>query len=579
VEPVRYRLSFPAPHTHYVEVTADIPTGGRDEVELMMAVWTPGSYLVREFSRHVEQVTAFDAGGRPLRVDKTRKNRWAVASGGAPRVIVGYRVYGRELSVRTNWIEADFALLNGAPTFMTPADLAPRPHEITIDLPPGWTRSMTALPCAGDDHRYVAADYDRLVDSPILLGNPAVHEFTVDGKSHALVDEGEAGTFDGARAARDLEQIVTAHRQLWGALPYDRYLFLNVISEAGGGLEHADSTVLMTTRWATRTRKAYLAWLGLASHEFFHVWNVKRLRPIELGPFAYEQEVHSRSLWVAEGFTDYYADLVVHRAGLTTRDEYLEALSSKIEGLQTTPGRLVQSVTQASFDAWIKHYRPDENSPNTAISYYTKGAVIAFLLDAKIRSLTEGRRSLDDVLRRAFERYSGARGFSGDEIRTLIEEVAGDRLGEFWTRALDGTHELDYRPALDTLGLRFAAAPPGGRVRPWLGATTKNDLGRLVVAQVRRDGPAHGAGLNVDDELLAIDGIRVRADRLDERLDQYQPGDRVVLLVARRERLIELALTLAAEPPKQWRLEVAPALSAAQGDQLTRWLQPVYFDR
>jgi predicted metalloprotease with PDZ domain len=581
VEPVRYRLSFPAPHTHYAEVSVDVPTDGRDEIELMMAVWTPGSYLVREFSRHVEQIAASSADGTPLAVRKTRKNRWAVATGGGSRVSVSYRVYGREMSVRTNWIEAGFALINGAPTFMTPADLQPRRHEIIIEPADGWTQSCTALP-GNDDarrHHYVAADYDRLVDSPILLGNPAVHGFTVDGKPHALVNEGDTGMFDGTRAARDLERIVHAYRRMWGALPYERYLFLNVITEAGGGLEHADSTVLMTTRWATRTRKAYLDWLGLASHEFFHVWNVKRLRPVELGPFAYEQEVHTRGLWVAEGFTDYYADLMVHRAGLTTRDEYLDELSSKIEGLQTTPGRLVQSVTQASFDAWIKHYRPDENSINTAISYYTKGAVIAFLLDARIRASSHGQQTLDDVMRAAYRRFSGPRGFTGDEIRDVIEEVAGVRFADFWAGALDSTSELDYGPALDVLGLRFATPPAAPRVKAWLGATTKNDLGRLVVAQVRRDGPAHGAGLNVDDELLAIDGIRVRADRFDDRLDQYRPGDRAVLLVARRERLMDLEITFGGEPSKQWRLEVAPTLTAPQADQLTRWLQPVYCDQ
>jgi predicted metalloprotease with PDZ domain len=393
VERVRYTLRFPAPQTHYVEVSAAIPTAVRDHVEMMMPVWTPGSYLVREFSRHVEGVVAATVDGEALPVSKTRKNRWRIDTGGAPVVSVSYRVYGHEMSVRTNWIEAEFALLNGAATFMTPGDGEARVHDVAIEPAVGWAQSRTALRRLGDDpHHYSAPDYDRLVDSPILLGNPAVYEFTVDAKPHYLVNEGEAGVFDGARAARDLERIVREYRRMWGFLPYDHYFFLNVITEAGGGLEHAESTVLMTTRWTTRTRKAYLAWLGLASHEFFHVWNVKRLRPAELGPFDYEHEVHTHSLWVAEGFTDYYADLALHRAGLMTRDEYLEVLSSKIEGVQSTPGRHVQSVSLASFDAWIKHYRPDENSVNTAVSYYTKGAVIAFLLDARIRSATGGRR-------------------------------------------------------------------------------------------------------------------------------------------------------------------------------------------
>jgi len=421
------------------------------------------------------------------------------------------------------------------------------------------------------------------VDSPILLGNPAVYEFAVDDKPHYLVNEGEAGVFDGARAAVDVERIVLEHRRMWGFLPYDRYLFLNLITEAGGGLEHAESTVLMTTRWTTRTRKAYVAWLGLVSHEFFHVWNVKRFRPAELGPFDYEREVHTRSLWVAEGITEYYADLALHRAGLMTRDEYLETLSSKIEGVQTTPGRDVQSLAQGSFDAWIKHYRPDENSVNTAISYYTKGAVVAFLLDARIRAATGGAMSLDDVLRVAYAQYSTERGFTSDEIQQAIERTVGTPLGEFWRDAIDGTGELDYAPALDVLGLRFKpAAPPGpggadvvrsAEARPWFGIGTRNDTGRLVVTQVRRDGPSHAAGLNVDDEIVAIDGFRVRADRFEERLQQYRPGDRISILVARRERLLTIDLTLATEPTREWRLEVLPELSRSQAAHLTAWLR------
>jgi predicted metalloprotease with PDZ domain len=382
MEPIRYTLSFPAPHTHYVDVAASVPTSGQPHVELMMAVWTPGSYLVREYERHVEDVTAQTPDGRDLAVEKTAKNRWRIATGGLPAIVVEYRVYGREMSVRTNWIESRFAFLNGAATFLTLADKTPRPHEITIVPAEGWTTSLTGLSVADEPHRYCAPDYDTLVDSPMLVGTPAVYDFVVNGVTHSLVNEGESGVFDGERAAGDVEAIVREHLRMWGTMPYDRYVFLNLITEAGGGLEHRNSAVLMTSRWATRTRKAYIGWLELVSHEFFHVWHIKRLRPIELGPFDYEREAYTRSLWAVEGITEYYGHLLLHRAGLTTRDEFLEALSEKIDALQTTPGRLVQSVAQASYDAWIKLYRPDENTPNTSISYYTKGAVIAFLLDA-----------------------------------------------------------------------------------------------------------------------------------------------------------------------------------------------------
>ena len=542
----------------------------------MMAVWTPGSYLIREYERHVENIAATGTDSAPLPVRKTAKNRWTISTGGSDTVVVTYRVYGREMSVRTNWIESGFALINGAPTFLTLAESDVRPHEVTMLLPPEWTRSMTSLPAvAGAPHRYCAATYDVLVDSPILAANPAIYDFEIDGIPHRLVDEGEAGVFDGARAARDLEIIAREHHRFWGTVPYDRYTCINMITEAGGGLEHSSSAVLMTSRWATRTRKAYLGWLELASHEVFHVWNGKRLRPIELGPFDYEREAHTRSLWVVEGITDYYGDLLLHRAGLSTRDEFLASLSDKIDALQTTPGRVAQSLTNASFDAWIKHYRPDENSPNTSMSYYIKGAVVAFLLDMRIRHVSRGRRSLDDVMRTAYVRYSGSRGYEEPEFRALAENVAGATLDTFWESALEGTAELDFSEALDVLGLRFKTPEPlTGRLpgKATLGAVTRIDNGRLLVSQVRRGTAAYAAGLNVDDEIVAIDEFRIRADQLDARMEQYVAGDRVSILVARRDRLMRLDARLGAEPPRAWQLEVDSGASTAQRQILDFWL-------
>jgi predicted metalloprotease with PDZ domain len=572
MDPIRYTVTFPAPHTHYVHVRAEVPSGGRDNVELLMAVWTPGSYLVREFSRHVEAVTAEGPRGEPLHVEKTAKNRWHIATGGAATVVVSYRVYGREMSVRTNWIEADFAFLNGAPTFLTLAGETARPHEVRIVPAPGWARTVTALDPEGRltpdtttanarPHTFCAPDYDTLVDSPIVVGNPELHEFVVDGTPHLLANVGDATFFDASRAVKDLEAIVRAHKQFWGSFPYRRYVFINLITEASGGLEHARSSVLMASRWTTRTRQVYLRWLELASHELFHAWNVKRLRPIELGPFDYEREVLTPSLWVVEGITDYYGDVLVHRAGVSSPQEFLDSLSDKIEELQTTPGRAVRSITQASMDAWIKLYRPDENTPNTAISYYTKGAVVAFLLDAKLRHATGSARSLDEVMREAYAHYSGARGFTPEEFRALAERVAGIDLGAFWRTAVEGTEELDYAEALAIFELQFRPAngAANGRPKAWIGAGTRIDAGRLLVAQVKRGTPAFAAGLNVDDEIVAIDDVRVRAERLDERLEQYAPGDRMAILVARRDRLVSLDVTAGAEPPRTWRLEPRPA--------------------
>jgi predicted metalloprotease with PDZ domain len=549
--PIRYTLRFPAPQTNYVEVEALVPTDGRPSIDLFMAVWTPGSYLVREYSRNVEAVAA-SAGGRTLAVQKPVKNRWRIATGGAGEITLTYRVFSHEMTVRNNWVDADLAMINGAPTFMTLLE-HDRPHEVTVILPPAWKTSVSAMPNApgAAANRYLAADYDALVDSPIVAGNPAIHSFTVDGKPHHLVNLGENGPFDGVRAAKDLERIVVAGRTFWGSLPYDKYVFFNLLTEASGGLEHRNSVMLMTSRWTMATRPSYVDWLSLASHEFFHAWNVKRLRPIELGPFDYEKENYPRSLWVAEGLTDYYGDLQVRRAGITAPWEYTGILAGLIRTLQTTPGRLVQSVEMASFDAWIKHYRPDENSLNTSVSYYTKGAVLGFVLDARIRAATNNARSLDDVMRLAFSRYSGARGYTPEQFRQTASEVAGTDLGPWFRAALETTAEIDYTPALEWYGLEFVALPavesPG-----WIGAKTKIEAGRLLVEHVPRGTPAFDSGLNPGDEILAIDDFRVLPEKLNERLQAYRPGQQATLLVARREELKRLPITMAAEPANDW---------------------------
>lgn len=593
-EPIRYQLRISEPHTHYVEVEASYPTQGQEQVEVMMAVWTPGSYLVREYSRNVEAVEAFSMQDEPLASEKVRKNRWRIANPGRDdRIKLRYRVYCHEMSVRTNWVEQDFGVLNGAPTFITLAESYQRPYEVKIELAPDWKQSWTGMAQhpQGDDHHYLAADFDTLVDSPILMGNPAVYSFEVDGKMHYLVNQGEGGIWDGPRSAEDAEKIVREMLRFWGELPYDKYVFLNLINERGGGLEHKNSTLMMTSRWNSRVKRSYQRWLGLVSHEYFHAWNVKRLRPVQLGPFDYENEVYTRSLWVAEGLTSYYGSLILRRAGLLDDRQYLASLSRQIEQLQTTPGRLVQPLQLSSFDSWIEQYRPDENSRNTAISYYTKGAVVGFLMDAQIRRATQGQKSLDDVMRLAFSRFSGARGFTPEQFRQVVAEVGGQGVAEWLARALESTDELDYQPALDWFGLHFRDAkeraerqrsegpsegpdeeeekePPTG----WLGLVAGQGNGNLVVREVRRGTPAYQAGINVGDEILAVGDYRVDAQSWQERMRQYRPGDRIEILLARRELLLRAEAVLEEDPGNAWRLAVDRDGGDAPKSRRKAWL-------
>ncbi|HKU62321.1 MAG TPA: PDZ domain-containing protein [Gemmatimonadales bacterium] len=574
---IRYTVRIPAPATHYLEVEASYPTAGKAAVDLMMAVWTPGSYLVREFARHVEQVRARNPSGQALALEKTRKNRWRVSTGGAKTVVLTYRVYANERQGRTDWVDDSFAIINGAATYITLVEPgAHRPHEVTLELPAAWHRSLTALPPAADgrpDH-YRAPDYDTLVDSPIIAGNPGVHQFAVDRVPHLLVNVGEAGVWDTARSTRDVARIVQAGRELWGGLPYERYLFFNVITNSSDGIEHKGSTVLFADRWSTRTASGYFDWLQLVAHEFFHAWNVKRLRPVELGPFDYEHEVYTRSLWVAEGFSDYYAWMLARRAGLATREETLADISRAIGALQTTPGRLVQPLAEASFDAWIKAYRPDENSRNATVSYYTKGSIVGLLLDARIRKLTDGARSLDDVMRLAYRRFSGARGYTPAEFRATAKEVAGADLGGFFRQAVDTAGELDYGEMLDWYGLRFTPPEADSVGQASLGAATQMKDGRLVVTGVPSDGPAWGSGLTADDELVALGDFRLQGGDLDGALERYRPGDTVSVLVSRLGALRRYRVKLGRSPEDRWSLSARPDATAEQRRHLEAWLGP-----
>ena len=573
-EAVRYTVRIPAPATHYLEVEATYPTSNKAAIELMMAVWTPGSYLVREFARHVEQVRARTPSGQALSVEKSSKNRWRVSTGGAPSVVLTYRVYANERQARTDWVDDSFALINGAPTYITLLERVRRPHEVTLELPASWSQTLTALAPAADKrpNHYRAPDYDTLVDSPIVAGNPAIHRFTVDGVPHALVNVGETAGWDGARSARDVARIVEAARQLWGSLPYERYLFFNVLTDSDDGIEHKGSTVLFANRWSTRTESSYYGWLLLVAHEFFHAWNVKRLRPVELGPFDYENEVYTRSLWAAEGLSDYYAWLLVRRAGLATREQTLADMSRSIGMLQATPGRLVQSLEEASYDAWIKQYRPDENSRNVTVSYYTKGSLVGLLLDARIRKLTGGARSLDDVMRRAYRRFSGERGYTPAELRATASTVAGTDLGDFFHPALETAGELDYREMLDWYGLRFDPAGPDSAGQAWLGADTEVHDGRLVVTGLVRDTPAYGSGLSAEDELIALDSVPLAGHALDEELERYRPGDTVSLLVSRLGELRRYEVKLGRAHADRWSLSARPDATPEQRRRLTAWL-------
>jgi predicted metalloprotease with PDZ domain len=562
---IRYTVRLAAPHLHLIEVEMELEAvDGR--LELEMASWTPGSYLMREFPRLVQELAAEDVAGRPLAVEKLTKNRWQVEVAQAGTLRFRYRVHAHELTVRTSHFDTSHATLNGASVFLHAPALRHEPVELRIEAPTGW-RATTALAGGGTPDTFRAAGFDELVDSPVEVGTHELIEFEASGLPHAYAVWGR-GNAPRERLVEDTQRIIAAAAEMFGGLPYERYLFLlHLVPGAYGGLEHRDSTHLIADRWTFRGRD-YERFLGLVAHEFFHLWNGKRIRPAAFDTPDLTREAYTRELWVVEGITTYYTDLLLRRAGLITAERYLERLAERVTRYRSLPGRHVQSLEESSFDTWIKFYRPDENTPNAQISYYQKGALLALMLDLRIRRARGGEASLDDVMRALWERY-GRRdaGFPEGTVQALVEETAGEPLDGLFEAALRGTAELPLEEALELAGVELEMGPRecGARqpvvsaVESRLGARTRDDgAGRLLVTHVLHGAPASEAGLEAGDELVALDGLRCRPAEINHRLEELAEDAEVEVVVFRRDELIHLPVRLVGETVSVARLRRSP---------------------
>jgi len=570
---VRYQVAMPQPASHLFEVTLEVLDWQPSGLTLAMPVWTPGSYLVREYARHVRALSATNSDGEPLACRKVSKNRWQVDTTAATDITVRYQVYANELTVRTNHLDATHGYFNGAALFCLPLGCEQQPVRVAIRPPhPNW-HVTTALPAVADQaHTFEAPDFDALADSPFEIGTHPVYAFEVWGKPHQLAIWGQ-GNADPHPIIADTQAIVAAEAELYGELPYDRYVFLLHQSSSGfGGLEHRASCSLNYPRWGFRDRDKYERFLQLVAHEFFHLWNVKRIRPQALETIDYERENYTSLLWFFEGVTTYYDSLIPQRAGCYGARSVLETLGKDITRLLKTPGRRVQPLSDASFDAWIKLYRRDANSDNEQVSYYLKGELVALLLDLLIRARHDNARSLDDLMRRLWQRFGRAdTGLTPPQLQAELEAVAGTDLSAFWQRYIDGTEALPFDGYLAPFGLQVSAAdeqePP-----PYLGLSVKPDGDRAQIGFVDAESPAGRAGIDAGDELLALDGWRVSAEQLEQRLHDYQPGDTVAVSIFHQDALQTHSLTLA--PPQPGRYAIVPlaAPSAEQAQRFRGWL-------
>ena len=594
---ILYSISPSNPAAHIFTVTCTIRQPDPEGQTLWLPAWIPGSYMIRDFAKNIVHLRASDAKG-DIKLTKLDKQTWRCSPCSAP-LTVTYDVYAYDLSVRSAHLDTTHAYFNGSSVFVAVQGQEEQPVHVEILLPSQdcakqW-RVATTLPRIETPlfapGRYTARNYEELIDHPVEMTEFAEIQFDVAGTPHHIVLSGRQQA-DLERLAKDVQQICKTQVAVFGELPeMERYIFLLwVVGDGYGGLEHRNSSSLICSRKDLPTKNmasdsdGYITLLGLFSHEYFHTWNVKRIKPAEFIPYDLKQESHTRLLWAFEGITSYYDDLGLIRSGVIDDKKYFELLSKNITRVMRGSGRLKQNLRESSFDAWTKFYKQDENSPNAIVSYYAKGAMFALALDLKLRELTDNRVSLDDVMRRLWHEY-GKPGIGVDDntIQNLVEEISGYSLAEFFVRYLDSTEDLPLAALLAQMGLDLkvrvaessddiGGTPPKTATGPSfnLGAKFAADPQGAKILVILDDGDLQRAGLAAYDVIIAVNGLKANKDNLATLLSPFSAGDKVEIHAFRRDELMTFQITLTQASADAWYLESVTNATAESKRQL--WL-------
>jgi predicted metalloprotease with PDZ domain len=596
---IEYRIEPKDLAAHLFAVSVSVTQPDADGQVFALPAWIPGSYMIREFARHIVQIRA-EADGQEIALTKLNKDTWKAAPCKG-RLSLHYEVYAWDLSVRAAHLDQTHGFFNGSSVFLRVVGRENQQHVVDIrrgtdPACKNW-RVATSLPALKAKRHafgtYIAADYDELIDHPVEMGSFALASFKAHGVLHEVAVTGRVPNLDVTRLCTDLKKVCEAQIALFEPeslrAPMDRYVFLVMaVGEGYGGLEHRASTALLCSRndlpvkGKPELSDAYRTFLGLCSHEYFHTWLVKRIKPAAFVPYDLQSENYTPLLWLFEGFTSYYDDLVLVRSGVFDVPAYLKRIERIAGNVLRSGGRQIQSVADASFDAWIKYYRQDENSPNSQVNYYTKGALVALALDLTLREQSGGTKSLDDVMRALWQRYgrgfyddaAGQRGITEKEVEALIEEVSGLRLKRFFDRFVRGTEDLPLARLLAPFGIAFSdnrkkrQASLDVRIAPNAARGSE-----CTLAHVYEGGAAHRAGLSANDVLIALDDLRVTGSNLDTLLARYAVGDTVTVHAFRRDELMVFEVTLQGDPSPQPKLEVRKR-SAKEAKAQDSWLLP-----
>jgi predicted metalloprotease with PDZ domain len=583
--PIAYRVSMPHPASHEYEVEMQVPAlAGRDEATIVFPAWAPGSYMVRDFVRHLTGLTVTDGAGHalpPARLVRLDKQRWRVRTGGHA-FRVRYRIFAFEATVRTSFLDDSHAYWNGTSLFFFVEGELGRRAEVTVELPDRRWRVATALPPVtgrrqSPRHTYAAADFDELADSPFEIGTHALFAFTVGRTRFELALYGRTNA-DPARLVDILRRVVSTTGRLFGGFPFQRYLFIvHALPVGSGGLEHGASVTMDIAGLSFEDETGYIRFADLAAHEFFHAWNVKRIHDGVLGPFDYTQESYTRLLWLYEGCTDYLAHVIILRAGVTCERQFLKMIAEDWPRYASRPGRNETSLEELSFEAWVKQYKPSENFTNRAVSYYEKGLWTAMALDLELRLASGGARGLPEMIRLLWDRFGRAgQAITDEDVRDAAASIAGQAMNRFFDRYVRGTAELPLPALLERAGLELqaradwdeSARPPAerdpvrsGRTRAWSGLSLQPE--RTIVRNVLPGSPAWKAGLTFNDEIVAVEGARVTAQSFVKRIADFQPGARVRIAYFRRDELREARIVLGESPERRLTVAVDPHAPAA----------------
>ena len=547
---VRYQLGMSRPHTHLfeVEITLDGLAKNEKTIDFIMPVWRSGRYVLFDFAGGVQEFSA-EANNAAITWRKIDKCTWRVENNGSTKVTVRYKVYANEFEQRTRGLNDRHGFVDASAVLMYVEKFRKLPLQLQVQPFGNWHVTTGLDTVAGQKNLFRAPNYDYLADCPLEIGTHKDFDFEAEGKPHRLMIYGE-GNWDAPKMIEDLKKIVKACKEFWGELPYAHYTFmLHCTPAGGGGTEHINSTIMGTRPYIFREPASYRGFIGLAMHEFFHTWNVKQLRPAGITPYDFTKENYTEELWLAEGGTDYYTMVLNRRAGFNTVEQTLDALAAMIRNDKARPGRHIQSAAESSFDAWVKLWKSSPNAFNSEVDYYEKGEQVTLLLDLEIRRRSENRASFDDALRALYKRFPlGKKGYTNADVQKISAELTQSNFAEFFADYIYGKKEIDFAKFLGYAGLEVVEKKHAHGA-PDLGITVVPSGERSIIRRVTAGSAAQAAGLELDDELLALNGRRVRSNDLNDRLKDYKPGDRVKLTVFREEQLREFEVKLAPPAP------------------------------